>query len=427
MTPSDSFGKVAIRRLVPIIAMSVVVGSVLLAGVIRRQGAKDVDTRYFYAAAKCWAAGKSPYEPAVYDAAFWASFGSHPDAMFVAYLPTLMLVVLPMAPFDWPAAAMLFSLMNFGAAMVLFWACYRMVREFVGWPLGLRHWFWVVLASTIGGIAGTIFTGQTSVFIIAACAIAIVGCRIQSKWLTVVGLIIATAKPHISGPLILFILLFEPRGRRAIGIAAGFLVAVVAYAAVVDSNLFHSYLNSIHTYNALATNSPAKQIGVMPLLLHFGFSRELGQWFGGLCLILVLGQTALLLRRSRCSLTRVPLAIMLLVFSIGLAQPIQGYDVCCYALGIALLATLDLRYQWALLIPALLIWRSALLNGLHLTIPGNLLTTFAWLVLLIGSVIIAASYMRSNEAVRAFPATEREAALPERNDGPGCPNHYASS
>jgi len=30
---------------------------------------------------------------------------------------------------------------------------------------------------------------------------------------------------------------------------------------------------------------------------------------------------------------------MLLVLSIGLARSIQGYDLCCYAIAIALLAT----------------------------------------------------------------------------------------
>ncbi|MBV8672969.1 MAG: DUF2029 domain-containing protein, partial [Acidobacteriaceae bacterium] len=310
---------------------------------------------------------------------------------------------LPMAPFAWPVAAALFSLMNFAAAMVLFWACYSIVRESVGVPLRLKHWFWVVLASSIGGIAGTIFTGQTSVFTAAASALAIAGCRLQRTWLIVVGLVIATAKPHLSGPLILFIFLFEPRQRRAIAIAAGMIAAVVGYAAMVDSNLLHSYLNSVRTYNALAANDPVKQIGIVPLLLHFGISAQIGGWLGLLSLIFVLGLTALLLKHCRCALTQVPLALMLLAFSIGLARPIQGYDVCCYAIGIALLATLDLRSQAALLAPSLLIWRPALLSGLHLTISANLLSTLAWLGLLIGSVIIAALRLRSDEAVRTTP------------------------
>lgn len=183
------------RYLIPILAVGLVAGSVLYSGVIQRGPAKDIDARYFYAAAKCWASGYSPYEAAVYYPTLRTEFGSTADGAF-AYPPTLMLVVLPMAYFDWPTAAKLFSLMNFGASMVLFWACYRLVRESLGAPLGPVHWIWVALASTMGGVAGTIFTGQTSVFIAAACAMALVGCRLQRPWLTVIGLAIATAKPQ---------------------------------------------------------------------------------------------------------------------------------------------------------------------------------------------------------------------------------------
>jgi hypothetical protein len=395
------FTRLANRHLIALIAVSIVALSVLFSGVIRHGASKDVDAYYFYAAAKCWAAGKSPYEIAAYDATFYASFNMHPDPpRLVAYLPTLMLLVLPMAPFDWPIAAKLFSLMNFGAAMVLFWACYRIVRELVGSPLRLMHWFWVVLACTIGGIAGTIFTGQTSVFVTAACALAVVGCRIQRTWLTVVGLVVASAKPHLSGPVILFILLFEPRQGRAVAIAAGFIVALVGYTALVDSNLFHSYIDSVSTYKMLSVNDPAKQIGAVPLLLSFGVSLEVGHWLGALGLITVVGLAALLLKRYRSALTRMPYALLLLVFSIGIAQPIQPYDLSCYAMGVALLATLDLRYQCLLLTPALIIWRPALLSDLHITIPVNQLASFAWLSLLVGSVIIAILQLKKAAALR---------------------------
>lgn len=379
--------------LIHILAGIIVAGSVFFSGVFKHGDAKDIDTRYFYAAAKCWGTGKSPYEPATYDASFRAIFGTDPDALFVAYPPTLIPVVLPIAPFDWPVAAALFSVMNFGAAMALYWACYRMVRESVGSPLRLKHWFWVVLASTIGGISGTIFTGQSSVFITAACALAIVGCRLGRMWLTVVGLVVATAKPHLSGPLILFILLFEPRQRRAVALAAGIIAILVAYSAAVDSNLMRSYLGSMHTYNSLSQNDPAKLQGAVSLLLHFGISLAVAQWLGILCLFLVLVLTGWFLRHTHQSLTRIPVVLMLLTFSTGLARGIQGYDVCCYAIGIALVATLDFRYRCALLIPALLLWRPGLLD--RLVVSGTHVASFAWLGLLIGTVIIAAMQLRS--------------------------------
>ena len=392
---SSKSTKPAARFLIHFLAGTIVAGSVFLSGVFKRGGAKDIDARYFYVAAKCWAAGQSPYQSTRYDASFRAAFGSPPEALFVAYPPTLIPIVLPMAPFDWPVAAALFSCMNFGAAMALYCACYRMVRESVGTPLRLGHWLWVVMASTIGGIGGTIFTGQSSVFITAACALAIVGCRLGRMWLTVIGLVLATAKPHLSGPLILFVLLFEPRQRRALAIVAGVVAILVAYAAMVDSNLLHSYLDSIHTYNTLSQNDPAKQLGAVSLFLQFGIPLAAAQWLGILCLIIVLVLTACILKYSRESLTQVPIALMLLTFSTGLARGIQGYDVCCYAMGIALAATLNFRFRCALLIPALLVWRPGLLDKFGMVISGNHVASFAWLGLLTGTVIIAVLQFRS--------------------------------
>jgi hypothetical protein len=258
-----------------------------------------------------------------------------------------------------------------------------------------QHWFWVVLASTIGGIGGTIFTGQSSVFIAAACALAIVGCRLGRTWLTIVGLVVATAKPHLSGPLILFILLFEPRQRRSVAIAVGIVAILVVYAATVDSNLLHSYLGSIHTYSTRPVNDPAKLLGLISLFLHFGISLAAAQLLGILCLFLVLVLAGWLLRYSGGSLTRTPVALMLVIFSIGLARGIQGYDACSYAMGIALVATLDFRYRCTLLIPAALVWRPGLLDKVRQVYSEGQVGSFAWLGLLIGAVILTGLQLRS--------------------------------
>jgi hypothetical protein len=385
------------RYLISMLAIGLVAGSVLYSGVIQRGPAKDVDARYFYAAAKCWAGGRSPYEAAVYYPSLRAEFANAPDQAF-AYPPTLMLVVLPMAYFDWPAAAMLFSLMNFGAAMVLFWACYRLVRESLGGPLGPAHWVWVVLASTMGGVAGTIFTGQSSVFIAAACALALVGCRLQWPWLTVIGLVIATAKPQLSFPLLLFIPWFEPKQRKAFLLAAAIVVLPFVYAAMVDPHIVQSCLNSVASYGSIPANNPAMELGSAAILSRMGISRSSSQMLGVLCSLAVLFLAARMLHRSGRTLSGDPATIMLLVFSIGLAMPIHEYDSCCYAVGIALLATSRPAVQAVLLLPALLIWRPERWLGIfHLGNPvdaarqigyGQLFATFAWLALLLGALVM---------------------------------------
>ncbi len=376
--------------LIPTIAVLAVAISVFYSGLQKYSDAKNVDTRYFYLAAKCWASGRSPYEPATYEAMSRSEFGEPPAALFVAYLPTLMPVVLPMAPFGWSTAAKLFSIMNFCAAMILFWACYRLVREYVGEALRPVHWFWISLAASIGAISGTITTGQTSVFIAAAAALALLGCRLQKTWLTVVGLVIASAKPHLSGPLLLFIVVFEPRQRKAVYIAAGIAALIVGYAAAVDTNLISSYLGSVAAYGRLAVNDSARLIGLLPLLEGLGVSGLGAKLFAVCCLLAVMGLAVWLLRRrSASAFTDRELAVMLVVFSIGLVRPIQGYDLCAYAVGIALLAATGPYFQAASLLPALLIWRPDIVEKLHLPILKNFAASVAWMGLLIACIVLA--------------------------------------
>ena len=103
--------------------------SIFYSGLIKTTAATDIDARYFHVAAECWASGESPYDATRYKARYRATFNSAPDALFVAYLPTLIPAILPMALLDWPAAARLFAVFNFSAAMLLLWAGYRLVRE----------------------------------------------------------------------------------------------------------------------------------------------------------------------------------------------------------------------------------------------------------------------------------------------------------
>jgi hypothetical protein len=382
------------RYLVPILAVAIVMGSVFFSGVLKQLGSKDIDARYFYVAAKCWAAGESPYDPATYQAMYRLQFGRKPDAFFVAYLPTLMVVVLPMAPFDWPVAAKIFTLLNFSAAMVLFWACYRLVRESLGSPLRAKHWLWVTIASTIGGISGTILTGQTSVFVAAACALALVGCRLQRPWMTAVGVVIASAKPHLSGPILLFIAASERPQRRAIVIAVTAAALICCYAALIDTNIVRSYLESIATYNSLTANDPTSQVGLVSLLLRSGTSLHVARLLGAGCLAVIMGLVAWQLWKSRQRLSSNPHVMMLLIFSIGLARPIQAYDLCTYALGIGLLGTVESTTSVGFLIPAILLWRPGLLDQLHLAIPNNVVATGAWLAMLIGSMFLIGSDLR---------------------------------
>jgi hypothetical protein len=389
---------------VTVVAVFIVGGSVFVAGVARHGGAKDSDARYLYAAAKCWSAGKSPYVAQAFSSTYRAIFGVAPASEFFAYPPTVTSIALPLALFQWPLAARLFSLANFAAAMVLFWACYRLVREELGHSLRPSHWCWVVLASTVGGVAGTIFTGQTSVFMAAAVAIAIVGSRCRRSWLTVVGFTIAGIKPQLSAPALLLIPWLERRQRPAALIGVGMWVGLSLYAIAVDPQFVHTYRSSVNHYHSAAENGAANEFGLVPLLLRGGIGHGFAQMIGLACAVSILAGIVWLVGRSGETLTSNPLALMLMIFSVGAALPIHGYDLCCYAPGIALIATRTRRYQVALFIPALLIWRPALVHKLNPMAMPDLVPMLAWLSLLVCTCAMVAARLQFGRTPVGEPA-----------------------
>jgi hypothetical protein len=378
------------RNFVGLVAVLVMVGSIFYSGLIKPIGARDIDARYFYVAARCWASGESPYDATRYKAMYRATFSLEPDALFVAYLPTLMPVVLPMAPLDWWAAARLFGALNFSAAMLLLWASYRLVRELLGAPLRLMHWSWLTLGTTIGGVSGSISTGQTSVLIAAACALALLGCRLQNRSMVIAGTVIASAKPHLSAPILLFILIFEPTQRKSMFIAGAIIMAFIAYAAVLDGNLLANYLGAIKTYNAISNNDPKLQIGLGSFLAYATLSPLVVQVLSVAALAISLTLAGVLYRRGDLGKRGSALALTLVFFSIGIVHSIQGYDVCIYAMGISLCSMLSRRMQLMYLVPTILLWRPTVLSMAIPVLRAVSIADLGWLMLLTGCIYFAA-------------------------------------
>jgi len=372
---------------VGLIAVLVMVGSIFYSGLIKPTGARDIDARYFYVAAKCWASGESPYDAARYRAMYRATFNSEPEALFVAYLPTLMPAILPMAPLDWWAAARLFAAFNFAAAMLLVWASYRLVRELLRAPLRLKHWFWLTLGTTIGGVSGTISTGQTSLLVTAACALAVLGCQLKNQSMVIAGTVMASAKPHLAAPILLFILLFEPAQRKSMLIAGGIVLAFIAYTAALDGNFFTHYLGAIRTYNALSNNDPKLQIGLGSFLANAKLSPLAGQVLSIAVLAASLTLAGLLYRRGDPGAR--PLALVLVFSSVGIFRGIQGYDLCIYAMGISLCSMLSRRMQLMSLAPAIVLWRPAIVGKVVPALATTTIADFGWLMLLIACIYSA--------------------------------------
>ena len=394
------FRKLITSYAVPCAAICIVAGSVFILGVAQGGYAKDNDARYLYAAAKCWSAGQSPYIAQVFSSKYHAIFGARTASEFFAYPPTVMTIALPLSLFSWPVAAKVFSLANFAAAMVLFGACYRLVREELGHALYPSQWFWVVLASTLNGVTITVFSGQTSVFVSAAVALVLVGWRCQHIWPTVIGFTIAGIKPQVSAPVLLLIPWLERRQRIAALVGVGIWVGLLAYAVAVDPQFVHTYLNSVNLYRSAPENDVAYEFGLVPLLMTAGMGPGFSQTIGFASAVLVFAGIIRFVLRSGRRITGNPVALMLMSFSIAVALPIHRYDLCCYAPGIALIATLKRRYQLLLALPAMLVCHPGLINRLDFLPVLDLLSMLAWLSLL---VFTCATFTAGSRFARTQP------------------------
>lgn len=383
-----------------VVAVLVMVCSIFYSGLIKPIGARDIDARYFYVAAECWASGKSPYDPVQYKAKYRGTFGTDPDALFVAYLPTLMPAVLPLAPLNWWAAARLFAAINFSAAMLLIWASYKLVREFYGAPLRPVHWLWLTLGTTIGGVSATISTGQTSLLVTAACTLALLGCQLRNRWMVIFGAVIASAKPHLSAPILLFIIVFEPLQRKSMLMAGAIALAFVGYAAALDGAFYDNYLGAINTYNAMSNNDPKVQIGLGSLLASLELSPVAAKIVSLSSLALLLALAGAIYRRRDGSEIRRALALTLVFFSVGIVHSIQGYDLCAYATGISLCSMLCRRMQLLYFLPTLLLWRPTIAARAIPSISSTAFAEVAWFMLLALSIYAAVRMMRHTVAHR---------------------------
>jgi len=367
--------------------------SIFYSGLLKPIGARDIDARYFYVAARCWASGQSPYDVTRYISRYRAIFNSEPDGLYAAYLPTLMPVILPMAPLNWWAAARLFAAINFAAAMLLLWASYRLVRDLLGAPLRLIHWAWLTLGITIGGVSATISTGQTSLLISAACALALLGCRLQNRAMVIAGAVIASAKPHLSAPILLFILFFEPAQRKSMLIAGGIILALIAYTAALDGNFLADYISGLTVLNALSVNDPKAQIGLGSFLANTALSPLAAQVSSVAVLAIALTLAGMLRRRDNLDGRQSALVLTLVFFSTGIVHTIHGYDVCIYAMGISLCSMLSRRMQLIYLAPAVLLWRPSLFNRAIPSLTAISIADLGWAMFLTACIYSAGRMM----------------------------------
>jgi hypothetical protein len=381
-----------------------VVARDLLLGLLYRmifRDRSDSDFVSFYSAARCWIAGRSPYVMDTFHR-YTAMYGP-PRPFFAGYLPTILPVLAPVAPFSFATAEVIFRCINFAAAIALFWCTVRMARHFRGGPLTNGDWCWLLGANSLAAVSAPIHFGQTSLLISLAVAATLVGLIEEWPWLAAAGILISSAKPILSFPLFLFALIFQRSARRPLVYAILASIPFAIFAAWVDPNLVHSYLASAHAYTSDPLNKPTLMIGLLALLEAIGVPATAAYAISAAAFLAVAGVTAAALLKQRAKLTESHAALALLLLMPGLATPVHNYDFSCYTPAIALMAAMP---RWtalpaaiatlALIVPRLFM-PPVKLDWYQLYIGRDIVYGSAWAIFLLLTLAVCVDELRKSE------------------------------
>jgi hypothetical protein len=380
---------------------SLVVARDLLLGLLYDQIFKDrkgSDFESFYGAAMCWFTGHSPYQMEIFSRQT-ALYGE-PRPFFAGYLPTILPVLIPVGPFSYTTAELVFRCINFLAAIALFWCTMRMVRHFRGGPLTNGDWCWLLGANSLAAVSAPIHFGQTSLLITLAVTVTLVGLMEDWPWLAGAGILISSAKPILSFPLFLFAAIFQRSARRPLIYAILASIPFVAYAAWTDQNLVQSYFASAHAYTSDPMNRPILMIGLISLLEAFGIAPVAGYAISLAAFVVVAVVTASVLLKQRSKLTDSYAAMALLLLTPGLATPLHNYDFSCFTPAIVLMALMP---RWtaipaaiatlALIVPRLFM-PPIKLDWFQLYIGRDIVYGSAWGVFLLLALAVCVGELR---------------------------------
>ncbi len=317
---------------------------VIIKGTFAR-GAKDIDTRYFFVAGKVWLKGLSPYDFSHYRAVWKSCFSEEISQGGFAYLPGSILYSAPLGLFDWPTAAIVFRAMNIAAVGLIILLGIGYVRRHATTPIKLRHYAWIAFGVAMGGVPGTILTGQSSIIV---CAATLTLVTLPLRWwpLMLPAMFVASSKPQIAGPILAVVFFADRAARRHLAIAGAGAIVLSAVALWGDHAPVTNLFQAIRGNAGLGANDPTRMIGLGPLLRFLPIGDGPIRILGWLALVAVIVVVA---RHSSEGATPerrlAPTALMAGFVSVGLAYPYHGYDTAIFAPTCAMAGILSGRRQ----------------------------------------------------------------------------------
>lgn len=368
-------------------------------------GAKDIDTRYFFIAGKIWIQGHSPYEFARYSDLWKRYFSDEISPGGFAYFPGAFLYSAPLGVTEWPAAALIFRVFNVAAAVLIVGLCLSYMRKNGDTPLGIVRYAWIAFGILIGGVPGTILTGQSTV-IVCAAALTVSVLPLRFWPLFVPAVIVASSKPQIAGPIFAVLLLGYRPGRRYI-LGAGLAALIVClWVMSRDSAPATHLLQAVRGNASLGANGPTRMIGLEPLLETLSVDPRIARALGWLLLVAVIAMVGGRSGRSNSSQRQlIPTVIMAGFVSIGLAYPFHVYDTAMFAPVCGLAGLLSMRRQLFLLPVFAVMGRPRLVSWVwekagEISARDNTMCGVLWLSAVVAIVYWAVNDSRQGVAAR---------------------------
>jgi len=325
---------------------------------------RHIDFKMFFIAGKCCIQGLSPYNMAQYFRIYNDNYHFLPDPLVgFSYPPAALLYCIPLGFLSMGAALRVFDGLNLLACLALFGSSYYWWKGRKGnKALPVAAWAWLAFSLTLFPVIGTIFTSQTGLFAVAGAMLAIVACRFDRPFVIVAGIVMASSKPQLTAPVLLFLFLFQKKNRRAINAALA-LVALSGILMVIGNPApLDSAVLTFRQYTRASVNYETNMYGLAALLRYWGAGQVLTHIVTAAVFFLIFTFVVYALRRRLSAdpffdISASPAAIAVLFTLAGVITAIHWYDLVAFSPAVMLAGTRS-RGQQLLLSPALLgIWR----------------------------------------------------------------------
>jgi hypothetical protein len=223
------------------------------------------DLAYLWLSGKAWASGISPYS-ADYVALGKSSLElagvtERPYAFF--YPPNWSVLTIPMGLLPYSVAGPSWVILNIilviGSQIAIFFSLKPEKRSYLVLLAALAYCF------ALNGTRFNLVLGQTSILIMFALSLLMLGIARNIFWLKCLGVVLVMLKPNVGMVLVAPMILYDYRAVIVAG-AASLAMCIPALMIETPISIIHRLSASIATYGDYPINSPQAQTGVSTLI-----------------------------------------------------------------------------------------------------------------------------------------------------------------